>query len=84
MNYDYEYDEAIPLDETWEEKYRKLKINFDRLDRHNDLLYRVYRASRLYVKSDSNPNYLQFMRDELIACLAELEAYEKGLKNDRS
>jgi 23S rRNA maturation mini-RNase III len=27
---------------NWEEEYKKLKINFDRLDRFNDVLYRYY------------------------------------------
>ena len=27
---------------NWEEEYKKLKINFDRLDRMNDVLYRYY------------------------------------------
>jgi len=76
----YEYDEAMPLDETWEEKYRKLKINFDRLDRHNDLLYRIAHAAKLYVKATDNPNYFQFMRDELLARLTELDSYETCLK----
>ena len=80
MEYDYEDDEVTPVDEDWEEKYRKLKINFDRLDRHNDLLYRIVHAAKLYVKATDNPNYFQFMRDELIARLTELETYEKGLK----
>ena len=80
MEYDYEDDEVTPVDEDWEDKYRKLKINFDRLDRHNDMLYRIAHAAKLYVKATDNPNYFQFMRDELIARLAELETYEKGLK----
>lgn len=27
---------------NWEEEYKKLKINFDRLDRMNDVLYRYW------------------------------------------
>ena len=27
---------------NWEEEYKKLKINFDRLDRFNDVLYRYF------------------------------------------
>lgn len=80
MEYDYEDDEATPVNEDWEDKYRKLKVNFDRLDRHNDLLYRIAHAAKLYVKATNNPNYFQFMRDELLARLLELEDYEKGLK----
>jgi len=80
MDYDYEDDEVTPVNEDWEDKYRKLKVNFDRLDRHNDLLYRIAHAAKLYVKATDNPNYFQFMRDELLARLLELEDYEKGLK----
>ena len=80
MEYDYEDDEVTPVNEDWEDKYRKLKVNFDRLDRHNDMLYRIAHAAKLYVKATDNPNYFQFMRDELIARLDELETYEKGLK----
>jgi len=80
MDYDYEDDEVTPVEEDWEDKYRKLKINFDRLDRHNDLLYRIAHAAKLYVKATDNPNYFQFMRDELLVRLLELEDYEKGLK----
>jgi hypothetical protein len=29
-------------DRNWEEEYKKLKINFDRLDRMNDVLYRYW------------------------------------------
>jgi len=78
---EFDDDEVTPI-EDWREKYRKLKVNFDRLDRHNDLLYRVVHAAKLYVKATDNPNYFQFMRDELIARLTDLENYEKGLKND--
>jgi len=80
MDYDYEDDEVTPVEEDWEDKYRKLKINFDRLDRHNDLLHRIAHAAKLYVKATDNPNYFQFMRDELLVRLLELEDYEKGLK----
>lgn len=27
---------------NWEEEYKKLKVNFDRLDKFNDVLYRYY------------------------------------------
>ena len=37
-------DEITPID--WENKYKQLKKNFDALDRHNDVLYRVYVAGR--------------------------------------
>ena len=30
---------------NWEEEYKKLKINFDRLDKFNDVLYRYYHYS---------------------------------------
>ena len=30
----------------WEEKYNHLKKNFDLLDKHNDVLYRVFHAAR--------------------------------------
>lgn len=30
---------------NWEEEYKKLKINFDRLDRMNDVLYRYWYAT---------------------------------------
>jgi hypothetical protein len=29
-------------DRNWQEEYKKLKINFDRLDRMNDVLYRYW------------------------------------------
>jgi hypothetical protein len=29
-------------DRNWQEKYKKLKVNFDRLDRFNDVLYRYW------------------------------------------
>ena len=29
-------------DRNWQEEYNKLKINFDRLDRMNDVLYRYW------------------------------------------
>lgn len=76
---EFDDDEVAPI-EDWREKYRKLKVNFNRLDRHNDLLYRIAHAAKLYVKATDNPSYFQFMRDELLACLLELEDYEKGLK----
>lgn len=82
MVYDYEDDEVTPVEEDWHEKYRKLKKNFDRLDKYNDVLYRVYHAAKLYVKATDNPNYFQFMRDELVCRIEELEEYEKGLKNE--
>ena len=75
----FDDDEVTPI-EDWHEKYRKLKINFDRLDRHNDLLYRIAHAAKLYVKATDNPNYFQFMRDELLARLTELDSYETCLK----
>jgi hypothetical protein len=29
-------------DRDWQEEYKKLKVNFDRLDRYNDVLYRYW------------------------------------------
>lgn len=82
MNYDdFDDDEVTVAEDDWKEQYRKLKINFDRLDKHNDLLYRVYQAAKLYVKATDNPSHFQFMREDLVARLREVEGYEKGLKN---
>ena len=73
-------DETTPID--WQNKYFELKKNFDKLDRHNDALYRVYHAARLYVKATNNPEYFRFMLDELMARIQEVEAFENELKND--
>lgn len=80
MEYDYEDDEVTPVNEDWEDKYRKLKINFDRLDKYNDVLHRVYHAARLYVKATNNPDHFKFMLEELICRIQEVESFENGLK----
>jgi hypothetical protein len=77
---EFDDDETTPID--WQKKYFELKKNFDRLDRHNDVLYRVYHAARLYTKATNNPDYLRFMIDELFARVQEVETFENGLKND--
>ena len=75
-------DENTPID--WKYKYYDLKNNFDKLDRHNDVLYRVYHAARLYTKATDNPQYFKFMLDELISRIQEVEEFENGLKKDHS
>jgi hypothetical protein len=55
---------------NWEEEYRKLKINFDRLDRFNDVLYRFFHAATM--RFDDIPN-----------ARGAVEAYMEELGNER-
>ena len=75
---EFDDDEITPID--WQKKYFELKRNYDALDRHNDVLYRVYHAAKLYVKATNNPEYSRFMLDELMCRIQEVEAFENGLK----
>lgn len=56
-------------DRNWQEEYNKLKINFDRLDRMNDVLYRYwYTANKFHILTaeevgEANRAVLDFMEE---------------------
>jgi hypothetical protein len=56
----------------WEKEYKKLKINFDRLDRFNDVLYRFFHAATM--RFDDMPNARQAVEDYM----NELERSKNG------
>ncbi len=59
---------------NWEEEYKKLKINFDRLDRFNDVLYRYYFYTD--VRKD--------LPDQASQAKMAVREYMEGLENERS
>ena len=56
-------------DRDWQEEYKKLKLNFDRLDRMNDVLYRYwYTANKFQILTteevgEANKAVLDFMKE---------------------
>ena len=63
--------------ENWKKKYEDLKINFDRLDRHNDVLYRLFVAA----KNVRNKGFKETSKD-LFTAISDVENFERDLKND--
>ena len=58
-------------DRNWQEEYKKLKVNFDRLDRMNDVLYRYW-----YIVNKKGGVMTEEIRDARLAvakCFEELE-----------
>jgi len=68
--------------EDWKKKYEELKINFDRLDRHNDVLYRCYRAARALRDSGYNGEFIGEVTKDLFISITDVEIFESKLKND--
>ncbi len=68
--------------EDWKKKYEELKINFDRLDRHNDVLYRCYRAARSLRNSGYDGEFIGEATKELFGSIKDVEIFESKLKND--
>ena len=60
-------------DRDWQEEYKKLKVNFDRLDRMNDVLYRYW-----YVLNKHGGIYTNEIRDARLA----VEKYFEELENE--
>ncbi len=73
-------DKMAKLKDTrnWEEEYKKLKVNFDRLDRFNDVLYRFWYLSN---KMDSCGNV---SLTDIIKASGDVIQYMEGLENERS
>ena len=59
---------------NWQEEYKKLKVNFDRLDRFNDVLYRYYFYTD--VRKD--------LPDKAAQAKMAVREYMEGLENERS
>jgi len=68
--------------EDWKKKYEKLKVNFDRLDRHNDVLYRCFLAARSLRNSGYDGEFIGEVTKELFASIRDVEIFESKLKND--
>ena len=68
--------------ENWKKKYEDLKINFDRLDRHNDVLYRCFLAARKLRNSGYDGEFIGEVTRELFTAIRDIENFEKELKND--
>lgn len=66
----------------WEKKYHDLKKNFDLLDRHNDVLYRVFHTARALRNSGYDGEFIGDVTADLFRAIRDVEQYEKGLKND--
>ena len=64
----------------WEEKYNNLKKNFDLLDKHNDVLYRVFHAARSLRNGGCDGEFIGDATKELFNAIRDVEKYEKGLK----
>jgi len=70
--------------ENWKKKYEALKKNFDRLDRHNDVLYRCFVAARRLLDSGYDGEFISEATKELFNSIKDIENFEKDLKNDRT
>ena len=68
------------MKENWKKKYEELKINFDRLDRHNDVLYRCYYAARSLRNSGYDGEFIGEVTKDLFASIKDVELFENGLK----
>ena len=68
--------------ENWKQKYEDLKINFDRLDRHNDVLYRLFVAARKLRNIGHDRDLIGEASRELFTTIQDIERFEKELKND--
>lgn len=66
----------------WEKKYHDLKKNFDLLDRHNDVLYRVYHAARSLRNSGYSDEFIEKATKDLFTSITDVEIFESKLKND--
>ena len=60
-------------DRNWQEEYNKLKANFDRLDRMNDVLYRYW-----YVVNKKTDRSAR----EINAAINAVEKYFEELENE--
>jgi len=67
--------------EDWKNKYDNLKINFDRLDRYNDVLYRCYFAAKRLRNSGYDGEFIGEPTKELFEAIKLIENFEKDLKN---
>ena len=70
--------------ENWKKKYEDLKKNFDRLDKHNDVLYRCFVAVRKLLDSGYDGEFISEATKELFNSIKDIENFEKDLKNDRA
>lgn len=68
--------------ENWKKKYENLKINFDRLDRHNDVLYRCFLAARKLRNTGHDRDIIAEASRELFTAIRDIENFEKDLKNE--
>jgi|694.fasta_scaffold93755_2 hypothetical protein len=68
--------------ENWKKKYEDLKNNFDRLDRHNDVLYRLFVAARKLRNNGHDRDIIAEASQELFAAIGDVENFERNLKND--
>ena len=66
--------------ENWKKKYEDLKNNFDRLDRHNDVLYRCYQAARSLRDSGYDGQLVGDATKELFSSIKDIEIFENNLK----
>lgn len=69
--------------ENWKKKYEDLKINFDRLDRYNDVLYRCYRSARSLRNSGYDGEFIEDATKDLFVSVRDVENFEKELKDGR-
>lgn len=69
--------------ENWKKKYEDLKINFDRLDRHNDVLYRCFLAARKLRNTGHDRDIIAEASRELFAAIGDVENFEENLKNEQ-
>ena len=68
--------------ENWKQKYEDLKINFDRLDRHNDMLYRLFVAARKLRNIGHDRDLIGEASRELFTTIQDIERFENEVKND--
>lgn len=76
--------DIIMLPDDWEDKYNKLKKNFDILDRYNDVLYKAYRSAYNYVQGAANDKPSSLALDELEIRLQDVRKFEDTLQKTRN
>ena len=69
-------------DRDWQEEYKKLKVNFDRLDRMNDVLYRYWYVTHK-IEENGETNLAECVRvsADVLHFLEELENEYKRRRN---
>lgn len=70
-------------EEDWQKKYDNLLLNFKKLDKYNDVLYRLFHSARSLRNSGYDGEFIGDVTKDLFSAIAEVERHERELVESR-